>query len=37
MYINKVCVGVINIDVYKNECCYFIVKCFILKLNYLYF
>lgn len=28
MYINKVCAGVTNIDVYKNECRYFLVKRF---------
>lgn len=37
MYINKVCAGVTNIDVYKNECRYFLVKRFTLKLNYPHF
>lgn len=37
IYINKVCAGVTNIDVYKNECRYFLVKRFTLKLNYPHF
>lgn len=37
MYINKVCAGVTNIDVYKNECRNFLVKRFTLKLNYPHF